>query len=92
MSTLSFQDYVRERMLRRRHEALNGPADTPTLTDRSRDPTSDRERMPAPAGGPPQPAAPHSHGADARPQSQRPRNAAPRLRLPPRIRRRASKA
>jgi len=48
MSTLSFQDYVRERMLRRRHEALNGPAETPTLTDRSRDPTSDRERMPAP--------------------------------------------
>nr|WP_236748447.1 flagellar biosynthesis protein FlhF [Acidovorax carolinensis] len=46
MSTLSFQDYVRERMLRRRHEALNGPAETPTLTDRSRDPTSDRERMP----------------------------------------------
>jgi flagellar biosynthesis protein FlhF len=26
MSTLSFQDYVRERMLRRRHEALNGDA------------------------------------------------------------------
>lgn len=25
MSTLSFQDYVRERMLRRRHEALNAP-------------------------------------------------------------------
>jgi flagellar biosynthesis protein FlhF len=48
MSTLSFQDYVRERMLRRRHEALNSPAETPTLTDRSRDPTSDRERMPAP--------------------------------------------
>ena len=48
MSTLSFQDYVRERMLRRRHEALNGPTETPTLTDRSRDPTSDRERMPAP--------------------------------------------
>ncbi|ART54169.1 flagellar biosynthesis protein FlhF [Acidovorax carolinensis] len=46
MSTLSFQDYVRERMLRRRHEALNGPTETPTLTDRSRDPTSDRERMP----------------------------------------------
>jgi flagellar biosynthesis protein FlhF len=35
-------------MLRRRHEALNSPAETPTLTDRSRDPTSDRERMPAP--------------------------------------------
>ena len=30
MSTLSFQDYVRERMLRRRHEALNGtPPTTP---------------------------------------------------------------
>ena len=27
MSTLSFQDYVRERMLRRRHEALNGGAE-----------------------------------------------------------------
>lgn len=26
MSTLSFQDYVRERMLRRRHEAMTGPA------------------------------------------------------------------
>ena len=26
MSTLSFQDYVRERMLRRRHEALNDPS------------------------------------------------------------------
>lgn len=28
MSTLSFQDYVRERMLRRRHEALNGQGDS----------------------------------------------------------------
>ncbi len=27
MSTLSFQDYVRERMLRRRHEATNGQSD-----------------------------------------------------------------
>ena len=27
MSTLSFQDYVRERMLRRRHETVNGPND-----------------------------------------------------------------
>lgn len=27
MSTLSFQDYVRERMLRRRHEAMHGPSD-----------------------------------------------------------------
>ncbi|MDP2001166.1 MAG: flagellar biosynthesis protein FlhF [Rhodoferax sp.] len=29
MSTLSFQDYVRERMLRRRHEALTGQTNTP---------------------------------------------------------------
>ena len=34
MSTLSFQDYVRERMLRRRHEALNEqtPASPPAMT------------------------------------------------------------
>ena len=48
MSTLSFQDYVRERMLRRRHEAMNGPSDTPTLSERSRDQEPARERMPAP--------------------------------------------
>ncbi|AVS81401.1 MULTISPECIES: flagellar biosynthesis protein FlhF [Paracidovorax] len=29
MSTLSFQDYVRERMLRRRHEAMHGAAPAP---------------------------------------------------------------
>lgn len=36
MSTLSFQDYVRERMLRRRHESLHGeaaPAAEPTFED-----------------------------------------------------------
>jgi len=49
MSTLSFQDYVRERMLRRRHEALNGPAEPQTLSERSRDQQPERERMPAPA-------------------------------------------
>ncbi|MBV7430468.1 MULTISPECIES: flagellar biosynthesis protein FlhF [unclassified Acidovorax] len=49
MSTLSFQDYVRERMLRRRHEALNGPAEPQTLSERSRDQEPERERMPAPA-------------------------------------------
>src|SRR5690606_27389270 len=51
MSTLSFQDYVRERMLRRRHEALNGPADTPSFAERSRDqePERPRERAQAPA-------------------------------------------
>ncbi len=49
MSTLSFQDYVRERMLRRRHEALNGPAEPQTLSERSRDQEPERERLPAPA-------------------------------------------
>lgn len=33
MSTLSFQDYVRERMLRRRHEAMAGPAGTTRQED-----------------------------------------------------------
>jgi len=49
MSTLSFQDYVRERMLRRRHEALNGPAEMSSLSERSRTQVPERERMPAPA-------------------------------------------
>ena len=49
MSTLSFQDYVRERMLRRRHEALNGPSEPQTLSERSRDQEPERERMPAPS-------------------------------------------
>jgi flagellar biosynthesis protein FlhF len=49
MSTLSFQDYVRERMLRRRHEALNGPDGTPpAFAERSREQQAERERMPAP--------------------------------------------
>ena len=48
MSTLSFQDYVRERMLRRRHEAINGSAEVSSLSERSRDQAPERERMPAP--------------------------------------------
>lgn len=56
MSTLSFQDYVRERMLRRRHEALHGKSDhgtpepaapgLPTFAERARhfDPESTREQ------------------------------------------------
>lgn len=35
MSTLSFQDYVRERMLRRRHEALHGAPPAPVLSSRT---------------------------------------------------------
>ena len=56
MSTLSFQDYVRERMLRRRHEALHGKAESapaapvtpglPTFAERARhfDPEGTREQ------------------------------------------------
>jgi flagellar biosynthesis protein FlhF len=33
MSTLSFQDYVRERMLRRRHEAMAGTPETATIAE-----------------------------------------------------------
>ncbi len=44
MSTLSFQDYVRERMLRRRHEAMNGPSTPPTFAERSRDQDRDFPR------------------------------------------------
>lgn len=33
MSTLSFQDYVRERMLRRRHEALTGQTETAVIEE-----------------------------------------------------------
>jgi len=48
MSTLSFQDYVRERMLRRRHEALNESGGAPALADRVPDHPAPREhRMPA---------------------------------------------
>lgn len=48
MSTLSFQDYVRERMLRRRHEALSGPSEAATLFERSRtqQPEQLREQKP----------------------------------------------
>lgn len=53
MSTLSFQDYVRERMLRRRHEALHGsPAPAPA--------------MPAPAAAPQRPMQPPTFAERAR--------------------------
>lgn len=46
MSTLSFQDYVRERMLRKRHEAASGPvadkASQEQQTERSRAQSPDR--------------------------------------------------
>lgn len=45
MSTLSFQDYVRERVLRRRHAELNGQPDP------VQQPTVARPQVPAPAAG-----------------------------------------
>src|SRR5690606_15808197 len=63
MSTLSFQDYVRERMLRRRHESLHGddapqpeaahePQQLPTFAQRARQLDElRREPVPAPATG-----------------------------------------
>lgn len=49
MSTLSFQDYVRERMLRRRHEAMNGqPSIKPAATVQpNRTDSPPAERQPA---------------------------------------------
>ncbi|WP_295851836.1 flagellar biosynthesis protein FlhF [uncultured Xylophilus sp.] len=49
MSTLSFQDYVRERMLRRRHEALNGQAEGLHADEALADPQPVRAPAPAPA-------------------------------------------
>jgi flagellar biosynthesis protein FlhF len=65
MSTLSFQDYVRERMLRRRHEAMHGtppaakaepalPERLPTFAERARDSQPEHTRGFAPE---PQPRA-----------------------------------
>lgn len=66
MSTLSFQDYVRERMLRRRHEALHGsPAPAPA--------------MPAPAAAPQRPMAQPTFAERARdfaPERERERTVA----------------
>lgn len=54
MSTLSFQDYVRERMLRRRHEALNGQEATAAAPteQRSHGFPRDTQRERAPAAAP----------------------------------------
>jgi len=48
MSTLSFQDYVRERMLRRRHEALTGAPEEAAsqFEQRAQTHSPERERMP----------------------------------------------
>ncbi|MEI2625164.1 MAG: hypothetical protein V9G23_15650 [Giesbergeria sp.] len=68
MSTLSFQDYVRERMLRRRHEALRGkPRRLPGRAPSRRTP----ETVPVPQRCAPLPMTRHnplSQGSAASPQ------------------------
>ena len=59
MSTLSFQDYVRERMLRRRHEALGNQAPQGAAADEA---TADLPLMPEPV----RQAAPIARPAPAR--------------------------
>ncbi|APW36627.1 flagellar biosynthesis protein FlhF [Rhodoferax koreense] len=68
MSTLSFQDYVRERMLRRRHEATNGQMDE----TQSGAPLFEARPAPAPA---PVPAPRASHAAPFAAPAARPRAA-----------------
>ncbi|MDA8455932.1 flagellar biosynthesis protein FlhF [Acidovorax sp. GBBC 3334] len=81
MSTLSFQDYVRERMLRRRHEALHGSPE-PMLEEQQATP----ERMAAPRA--PQPrtperASPPPAAASAPVQRHNPLRASIPMGLPP---------
>jgi flagellar biosynthesis protein FlhF len=82
MSTLSFQDYVRERMLRRRHEAMSGQTPSSELLQPSvaRAPVARAER-PSPPPAPPAPvrlAVPASiTTAPARPPPRAPLAAAP---------------
>ena len=76
MSTLSFQDYVRERMLRRRHEAMNGPPRRPPLPSAAATRTAtSRERPAAPAVVRHNPAL-HSHGPASEPAPRRKAEAA----------------
>jgi flagellar biosynthesis protein FlhF len=49
MSTLSFQDYVRERMLRRRHEAMTGQSGATTTQDPAPSQTVSAHALTAPA-------------------------------------------
>lgn len=63
MSTLSFQDYVRERMLRRRHESNQAPAPAPAEMPVA---------TPAPAERPPRPTLTQRIAVDIEAQPKRP--------------------
>nr|WP_315190887.1 flagellar biosynthesis protein FlhF [uncultured Albidiferax sp.] len=65
MSTLSFQDYVRERMLRRRHES------SPDLREEIFPPKTSVQAAPAPMAPPPQRAKPAVHAVPFAPPAAR---------------------
>ncbi|MFM2035401.1 MAG: hypothetical protein RL459_666 [Pseudomonadota bacterium] len=67
MSTLSFQDYVRERMLRRRHEALNTGAEADETQPARAAPQAQRPAAPAARAVPPARAPRKAEEAPARP-------------------------
>jgi flagellar biosynthesis protein FlhF len=73
MSTLSFQEYVRERMLRKRRAEMNGESEEPV---RAPAPREAAPRAPAPAMAPSRPA-PRMPMADPEPAPIRTRPAAP---------------
>lgn len=71
MSTLSFQDYVRERMLRRRHEAMTGnPENTPKTEIPAPRSLAERARIAPPQFEAPAQSKPAPVRAAARPVSQ----------------------
>ena len=75
MSTLSFQEYVRERMLRKRRAEMNGEPDVPSHAPASQA-AAPRAPAPAPAMVPSRPA-PRMPMADPEPAPIRTRAAAP---------------
>ncbi|GAA4417527.1 flagellar biosynthesis protein FlhF [Acidovorax lacteus] len=85
MSTLSFQDYVRERMLRRRHEALHG-ADAPEaapLSQRAQERAVEAELEREPVRKAPAPVVRHNPLRSI--PADRPAEPAPRRRAEPQV-------
>jgi flagellar biosynthesis protein FlhF len=82
MSTLSFQDYVRERMLRRRAEALTGPTNPPVRAEASplRPSTIETRQTPVPMEfRPATRPAPQRTSVPTRAASQQPALVAPAM-------------
>jgi flagellar biosynthesis protein FlhF len=72
MSTLSFQDYVRERMLKRRHEASHSQAAELTEWEKPRAPATAVTPTPAIVQPPPRHAMPAIVSQAVKPQAARP--------------------